>query len=310
MGEATFLRRLARSLPLIISYAQNREDVLLNRLFPAGYQGFYIDVGANHPVNGSVTAHFSRARGWRGINVEPTSLYHDICRERPRDITLHCAVSNAPGQATFYEFPPDTGISTFERELAMTAGKKIGIAPKEIPVPFQTLAEICRAHAPAVIDFLSIDVEGHERHVIEGADWQTFRPRVVLVEATVPLTTIPSHESWEPILLKGGYLFATFDGLNRYYVRQEEPELAAPLQVPVNVLDDYVPVRELRAVEEVQNLQQRLQAIGNLGPLTVALARRLNRLEQLCPGAHRTLCRLLGRPLHGYAAEPSSSSPS
>jgi FkbM family methyltransferase len=293
------------SKDLMISYAQNREDVLLNRLFPEGYTGFYIDVGANHPLNGSVTAHFSRARGWRGINIEPTGLYHDLCRERPRDITLNCAVSNVAGESIFYEFPPDTGVSTFDRENANLAARKLGLSPREIPVPVMTLAEICRQHAPPCIDLLSIDVEGHERQVIEGADWRAFRPRVLVIEATEPNSPITTHDRWEPLLLEAGYLFATFDGLNRYYVRREEPELATGLQVPVNVLDAYVPIRELRAVEEAQELQVRLATVESLGPLTLAIARRLNRLEQRFPGLHRRLCHLLGRQPRGFAANSS-----
>ncbi|MFM7159298.1 MAG: FkbM family methyltransferase [Planctomycetaceae bacterium] len=291
----------------MISYAQNREDVLLNRLFPPGYAGFYIDIGANHPLNGSVTAHFSRARGWRGINVEPTGLYHDLVRERPRDVTLNCAVSNRAGTATFFAFPPDSGVSTFDPELAREAEARLRVAPRHLEVPVRTLAEICREHAPPVIDFLSIDVEGHERQVIEGADWQTFRPRVVLVEATEPHTTTPSHERWESLLLEGGYLFAAFDGLNRYYVRREEPAMVPLLQTPVNTLDGYVPVQEQRAIEEVQELQVRLRTLEALGPLTMAISRRLNRLETRFPGLSRSLHRWLGYRPRGYAADAPSA---
>ena len=89
------------------------------------------------------------------------------------------------------------------------------------------------------IDFLKIDVESHEREVLEGADWGRYRPRVVLVEATRPQTSIPSYEHWEPILLSADYLFAFFDGLNRYYVRAEDRHLVPLLQVPANVFDEY-----------------------------------------------------------------------
>jgi hypothetical protein len=34
----------------VISYAQNREDVVLNRAFTESSSGFYIDVGACDPV--------------------------------------------------------------------------------------------------------------------------------------------------------------------------------------------------------------------------------------------------------------------
>jgi len=55
---------------MMVSYAQDAEDVMLQRAFPRDYRGFYIDAGASDPVQFSVTKHFYD-RGWRGINIEP-----------------------------------------------------------------------------------------------------------------------------------------------------------------------------------------------------------------------------------------------
>ncbi len=62
-----------------------------------------------------------------------------------------------------------------------------------------------------------------------------------MVEATLPDTTIPSHEDWEPQLLDRGYVLALFDGLNRFYARADEPDLAARLSTPANVTDRFIP---------------------------------------------------------------------
>jgi hypothetical protein len=61
-----------------------------------------------------------------------------------------------------------------------------------------------------------------------------------VVEAIDPNDYEPSHEVWEPMLLGHGYEHALFDGLNRFYVRTDEDELAEAIRVPANVLDDYV----------------------------------------------------------------------
>lgn len=61
------------------------------------------------------------------------------------------------------------------------------------------------------------------------------------LEATVPLISRPSHHEWEPGVLAAGYRVALFDGLNRFYVRDDEPELGERLAVPANVLDNYIP---------------------------------------------------------------------
>src|SRR5262245_20792552 len=101
----------------MVSYAQNAEDVLLDRLCPRGLKGFYIDVGAHHPVQGSLTKHFYD-QGWRGVNVEPASEpMAELVAARPRDVNLAVGLSDQVGTLTLYE-APGTGCSTFSPEVA------------------------------------------------------------------------------------------------------------------------------------------------------------------------------------------------
>jgi FkbM family methyltransferase len=216
-----------------IVYAQNGEDILLNRFFAWMWHGFYIDVGASDPVEFSVTKFFSQ-RGWRGINIEPiTALYEKFCVDRPRDINLNVGVSNEPGTLTFYEATTLNGIlSTFSASQAEIHAKS-GYEFRTRQVPVMTLAEVCEQYVHGPIDFLSIDVEGFERKVLEGFDLRRWRPRVLLMEANEPCTTTPSHHEWEDLVLGNEYLYATYDGLNRYYVRAEDRELLPRLTTPV-----------------------------------------------------------------------------
>jgi hypothetical protein len=115
-----------------------------------------------------------------------------------------------------------------------------------------TLTKVCEQYVRGEIDFVSIDVEGYEREVLEGCDWRKWRPCILIIEATKPGTTIPSHDRWEPLLLAADYLFAIFDGLNRYYVRAEDKHLLSALRVPVNVFDSYIPYEYLRQIEELK----------------------------------------------------------
>jgi FkbM family methyltransferase len=214
----------------LVSYARNHEDVLLARLFPPGVPGFFVDVGAMDPVLDSVTKLFSD-RGWQGVNVEPAmSLFERLQAARPRDVCLNVALSDDDGGEDL-----DAG----------------GASPPDRSVPVMTLAQVCQKYVTDTIDFLSIRVDGHERQVIAGGDWRTWRPRVVLVEATKPDTTLTTHHPWEDLLLGADYVFAAFDGLNRVYVRVEDEHLAAALAAPVNVLDDYVPHRYESQIAEL-----------------------------------------------------------
>jgi FkbM family methyltransferase len=223
----------------IVSYAQNREDVLLNRVFP-GPTGFYIDVGAALPVDLSVTKLFYD-RGWRGINVEPQErFYQELVADRPRDVNLPVVLSAEPGTLTLYEAPGHEGLTTANADAARQL-EESGRTVVRRDIPALTLAEVCAKHAPADIDFLKIDVEGEERNVLLGADFTRWRPRVMVIEATEQDSPVPNHHLWEDVVLAADYTFAAFDGLNRYYVRAGDEDLIPRLQVPANVFDDFVP---------------------------------------------------------------------
>ncbi|HVX15592.1 MAG TPA: FkbM family methyltransferase [Pirellulales bacterium] len=257
-----------------ISYAQNGEDVLLDRALKGRADGFYIDVGANDPVVGSVTKTFYD-RGMRGINIEPGRIFDKLVRARPGDTNLQLALSDREGECTFYEFPDNDGLSTVSTEVRAVHD----CSCVERSVPTATLAGVCEKYVPGTIDFLKIDVEGHEHEVIAGADWHRWRPRIVLVESPTTEDGDGPHRRWEPLLLNADYLFATSDGINRYYVRREDEALLRCFRQPLNVLDRYVPYRHVQPVE-------------GLGPLSLAAARRFQTLIDLAgywfPRRHTT----------------------
>ncbi len=209
-----------------LSYAQNLEDYHLARIFEGQESGFYIDVGAGHPVADNVSFHFY-LQGWRGIVVEPQerlcALYEHL---RPRDIAASVLIGAESGRAKFHEVDRLHGFSTTVERHARGAAK-FGASFRTSRKFMLTLASLCDAHRAEDIDFLKVDVEGAERDVLAGADWRRFRPKVVLVEAVAPGTMAPSHEEWEPILSGAGYGFAFFDGLNRFYVADEAAALKA-----------------------------------------------------------------------------------
>jgi len=239
-----------------LSYAQNAEDVVLARaLRPDLHSGFFIDVGAGHPDVDSVTRAFS-ARGWTGINIEPLPEEFALITEaRPDDINLNIALGTEAGTARLFAGPPESrGLSTMKQEYAdgyLDKGK--AFAPIDVEV--RTLADVVEEHAQRTVDFLKVDVEGFELDVLAGADWATFRPRVIVVEATLPESTEPSHHTWEPLLLDAGYVFALFDGLNRFYARSDEPELASRLSTPANVTDGFVTSSTILATERAQRAE-------------------------------------------------------
>jgi FkbM family methyltransferase len=221
----------------MISYAQNFEDVILQRCFAGKERGFYIDVGAMHPLLDSVTYAFYE-RGWSGINVEPNDEYYPLLeRFRPRDINLKCALSDTSGVAELHVLA-GTGLSTLDEQNSARASAQ-GHQPCSSQTDLHTLAEICGELQIKQIDFLKVDVEGWEEKVLRGNDWTLYRPAVVLVEATLPNTRIASWSTLDPILTSANYDFVYFDGLNRYYIAEERAELKTCFSEPPNFFDGY-----------------------------------------------------------------------
>lgn len=234
-SDARLLRRW--NGPVVVSYAQNGEDVRLWRAFEP-HVGFYVDVGAGHPVTHSVTKLFYDA-GWSGINIEPGPTYEAFASSRPRDVNLPLAISRESGEAVMWITSPDPGLSSLVRPAAELLPPGFSVSPRT--VRRARLDEVLEEHARGRrIDFLKIDVEGTERDVLESIDLTEIRPTVVVVEAISPLDFRPTYGVWEPLLLAAGYVRAAFDGLNRFYAHEEHSDLVAALEYPVTVLDRYV----------------------------------------------------------------------
>ncbi len=291
----------------MVSYADNFEDVLIRRAFPDVHDGFYIDVGAYDPVEHSVTQHFYEG-GWRGINIEPNPApFAKIQALRDRDINLNIGLSNHEGHLTLYEAPG--ACWSVDRNLitGYFGARADQIVERNIPV--LTLAQVCERHVPAgrEIEFLKIDVEGHEREVIEGADWSRWRPRVVLAEAN-------DANDWEPILFAADYIFAIFDGVNRFYVRKEDEALLPRLKSPANASDRFLIHGYLRRINELErelgHYKQLEQLAGDskklepassqyddLSPMALRLARGLVKTARKHPRA-ASIARKIARRLY------------
>ncbi len=136
----------------------------------------------------------------------------------------------------------------------MAIEREAGEATERVPV--LPLRDVIDCHGPdgGEIDFLKVDVEGWEGAVLASADWVRHRPRVLLIEA-VDDQGRPTHEAWEPAVLAGGYRFALFDGVNRFYCREEDAERLLPrLAAPANVLDNWQRADDAHAREQAARL--------------------------------------------------------
>lgn len=167
-----------------VSYSQEGEDIILDRLFGDKIDGFFIDIGAHHARRFSNTYALYR-KGWRGINIDATpGSMRSFEMLRPRDINLELAISDRKEPLSFIMFK-EGALNTFDGTLAQSyidSGWETQGTAEIVP---ETLADVLDKHLPAnqKIDLISIDVEGEELQVLRSNNWSKYCPDIIIIEA-------------------------------------------------------------------------------------------------------------------------------
>jgi len=177
------------------SYSQFGEDaVLISILKLYGFnqheKGFFIDIGAGHPIRGSNTYALYRM-GWEGICVDAISYNIKLHKFfRRRDVALHAFV----GQeriVNFWEFNPYE-YSTADNKIAKDLIKNnvpLLAEYKLNAIPLNNIARMNKNENYGCT-FLSIDAEGFDFEILQTNDWDQFRPKFICVEVVNNLSTI------------------------------------------------------------------------------------------------------------------------
>jgi FkbM family methyltransferase len=166
-------------------FGQSAEDTSLLRIFNKKSNGFYVDIGAYHPIRYSNTFLLHYLYGWSGINIDASAdAIKEFNKYRPNDINICSAVGNKAKARTYYKFE-HSGRNTLaeanlKRQEEMRNTRLIG---KE-SIAVTPLKDILDKYLPdnKVIDLLDMDVEGMELEVLNTNDWKKYTPRVILLE--------------------------------------------------------------------------------------------------------------------------------
>ena len=164
------------------SFSIYGEDALVFAGLQPTRKGFYVDVGAHNPVEGSNTYRLYR-RGWRGITVEPNpDAEQPFRRWRPRDIHVVEGVSQTAGRLEYFRFQ-NSVMNTFSVDRANHIQEHGEVMTGSRTIPTRPLRDIIMATSKDVhVDLLTVDCEGLDLDVLQSADLSTARPTVAIVE--------------------------------------------------------------------------------------------------------------------------------
>ncbi len=198
------------------NFSQANEEKIISDLFKKKTKGFYIDVGCYNPKKYSNTALLYK-KGWTGINIdaeEKNLKWFKIFRKR--DINLNYFISNKKNQIEYCVFNESALNGIYNKER-LEVLKKSGYKPLEIKkMKTYTLDEILSIHKikNKDIDFLDIDVEGHDFQVLKSIDLKKYNVSVILIEINNKKKILIDY------LLKKGYKEYIQEDRNVFFVKK------------------------------------------------------------------------------------------
>ena len=165
-----------------VSYGQYGEDLMVLKTMWPSRRGFYVDVGAYDPIEGSNTYKLYKM-GWRGITIEPNpgaSWKFNLLRGRDRHLTV--GVAPQPTTLQYHKFRIGM-LNTMDGERAKSLADSGYETAGVLEVRCDRLDTLLDENAPGKhIDLLSVDCEGDDLGILATLDFVRWRPTVVLME--------------------------------------------------------------------------------------------------------------------------------
>lgn len=171
-------------------YSQYGQDKFIyENFFINKKQGFFIDIGASDPVNGSNTMFFEQL-GWTGILIEPNKKDYEnliISRKTPAE---NVAIYSNSGTYKFLLCDGYTKVlSGLLHEQHPSHLQRIvneffsyGGSLQIVDVKTTTLPELLKKYNKNYIDYLSIDTEGSEYSILSKINFDDVFIKCISVE--------------------------------------------------------------------------------------------------------------------------------
>ena len=163
-------------------YSQWGEDRLLRRIFRSKTSGIAIEVGGFDGVTFSNTYHFEQL-GWKTIVVEPMPEFARKIRANRKTDLYECAAGAKEGEAVLNIAKGAEDLSTFNPSGYQLENIKFhGGTLEQVKVQVRTLDSILTSAGVGSLDFVTIDVEGHEEEALAGFTLSRWKPEIVIIE--------------------------------------------------------------------------------------------------------------------------------
>jgi len=163
------------------SYSLFQEDKFISNYFKGKSNGFYIDVGCYHPLDGNNT-HLLHLKGWNGINLDINFYSIELFKFlRKKCINIHSGISQMKGMKAMYYRKEINMLNTLDKKIAKIHFRN-GFKKRNVQVNTLNFFIAKFFKKLEKIDFLNIDVEGAELNVLKSLNFKRYKPQLICIE--------------------------------------------------------------------------------------------------------------------------------
>ncbi|CAA6820133.1 MAG: FkbM family methyltransferase [uncultured Sulfurovum sp.] len=203
-------------------YSQDNQDyIVYENFFKGKKNGFFCDIGGNHPLTINNTIYFEEL-GWNGIVFEPLPYMSELWANHRKAKLFPFALSDSEGKVTFTIVKDSTGWEDMLSFIKETRDVDYDYETEEIEVETKVFKDIVERENIKQIDYLSLDVEGHELNVLKGIDFNKVRINILTIENNPASCYIYGDERIREIMFENNFkLWGRTIGLDDIYVNKD-----------------------------------------------------------------------------------------
>ena len=174
-----------RNFKFLKNGAQSGEDKYIIKLFDEDFKGKFLDIGCYHPTRHNNTYELYK-KGWSGINIDLNPLTIELFDfMRPKDVNINIGISDKDAEKELYFIDELDTQNTIDKNQLEFLKKHHNINQDQITVKkIQTknLETILNEYQFYNIDFMNLDIEGHELQVLKTLDFKKIKIKYLCIE--------------------------------------------------------------------------------------------------------------------------------
>jgi len=174
-----------RNLKFLKNGAQSGEDKYIIKLFDEDFKGKFLDIGCYHPTRHNNTYELYK-KGWSGINIDLNPLTIELFDfMRPKDVNINIGISDKDAEKELYFIDELDTQNTIDKNQLEFLKKHHNINQDQIivkKIQTKNLETILNEYQFYNIDFMNLDIEGHELQVLKTLDFKKIKIKYLCIE--------------------------------------------------------------------------------------------------------------------------------